>query len=391
MNYKIFLLWGLLFIIPFQALTSDSHSFSINGSMPEVFSSHQPEERAKDDTTTSFIQDLANEHTEGQWFLGYRYGERDRERVNLFTLKRGYITLKNRFSERWSVRFTQDITLDREGSDKGNVELRLKYCYLNYTGKDFWFFTSPSVEVGLVHRPWLDFEQKINPYRVQGTMFLERAGLMNSADFGLTFSSLLGGEMDERYQKRVNSKYPGRYGSLSVGLYNGGGYHALEQNQSKNIEGRLTLRPFPQGLPGLQLTYNMAWGKGNTGLSPDFILHSGFVSYESRHFTLTGQYYEALGNSGGSYASERGGAYHNDGYSFFSEYRIPRTPFTLFGRYDHFNCSERDIADSRRIILGAGYNFYRKSKLILDVDALDQSRDGNFNNRICEVAVEIRF
>lgn len=125
MNHWFFLLWGCLFFAPFQALTSDTHPSVPNSSMFEVFSSHQTWEKPTDDSTRSFIQELANEHTEGQWFLGYRYGEVYREKVNLFTLKRGYITLKNRFSERWSVRFTQDITLDQEGNDKGNVELRL--------------------------------------------------------------------------------------------------------------------------------------------------------------------------------------------------------------------------------------------------------------------------
>src|SRR6056297_809831 len=343
------------------------------------------------DTTDTRLEALLNEQTEGQWFLGYRYGKLNQETLNQFTLKRGYITIKNRFTDRWSVRFTQDITLDQEGSDRGNVEMRLKYCYLNYQTDDFWFFTKPQLEAGLVHRPWLDFEQKINPYRVQGTMFLERVGLMNSADFGITFTSLLGGEMSERYQKQVNDDYPGRYGSLSVGMYNGGGYHALENNQTKNLEGRLTLRPFPVTLPGLQVTYNLAWGKGNTEVAPDFVLHSGFVSYERRHFTVTGQLYSALGNSSGSYADPRGFAYHNEGYSFFSEYEIPGTPLSLFGRYDYFNCKDLNFSDSRRVIAGIGYNFYHKSKLILDVDALDQGLNGNWNNRIYEAVVEIRF
>jgi len=355
------------------------------GQYPSIFSSFEF------DTTDTRLESLISEKTEGNWFLGYRYGKVNRETFNLFTLKRGYITIKNRFDERWSVRFTQDITLDQEGSDQGNIEMRLKYCYINYQTDDFWVFSNPEIEVGLVHRPWLDFEQKINPYRVQGTMFLERVGLMNSADFGITFSSLLGGKVSERYQKQVNDDYPGRYGSFSIGLYNGGGYHALENNQTKNLESRLTVRPFPASLPGLQFTYNLALGKGNTKLAPDFVMHSGFISYELPHLTLTGQYYEALGNSSGSYANTRGGSYHNEGYSFFTEYQIPHTPLSVFGRYDHFLCGQVNIPDSRRVIAGVGYNFYRQSKLVLDVDAFDQGVTGNWNSRIYEAVVEIRF
>lgn len=343
------------------------------------------------DTSDTSLDEMVDEHTEGQWFLGYRYGELDQGTINLFTLKRGYITIKNRFDERWSVRYTQDITLDQEGSDRGNVEFRLKYCYIQYETNDFFIFSDPAIEAGMVHRPWIDFEQDVNPYRVQGTMFLERVGILSSADFGITFSSLLGGKIGSQYQKRVNNQYPGRYGSFSIGIYNGGGYHALEYNQSKNLESRVTLRPFPRALPGLQFTYNLALGKGNTELAPDFIMHSGFVSYESQYLTLTGQYYSALGNSSGSYAGSSGRARHNEGYSVFSEYQIPQTPFTLFGRYDHFDSGMMDFPDSRRFILGAGYYFFRQNKLIIDVDALDKGLNGNWNSRIYEAALEIQF
>ena len=343
------------------------------------------------DSSDQSMGELVDEHTEGQWFLGYRYGDLDQEPVNLFTLKRGYITFKNRFDERWSVRYTQDITLDQEGSDRGNVEFRLKYCYIQYETEDFLFFSEPAIEAGVVHRPWIDYEQDINPYRVQGTMFLERVGVLSSADFGITFSSLLGGKMSRQYQERVGDEYPGRYGSFSIGIYNGGGYHALEYNQSKNLESRLTLRPFPDFLPGLQFTYNLALGKGNTELAPDFIMHSGFVSYEREYLTLTGQYYSALGNASGSYANSRGHARHNEGYSVFSEYQIPHSPFTVFGRYDFFDSGTMVFPDSRRLIMGACFYFFRQNKLIIDVDALDKGVNGNWNNRMYEMALEIRF
>jgi len=357
--------------------------------LPEIFA-FSPESSPNDSSQTA-LEEFMNQRTDGQWFLAYRYGDTEEGTFNQFTLKRGYITFKNDFTENLSVRFTQDITLDEEGSDMGNIEMRLKYCYLNYEVDDFLFFTNPAFEAGLVHRPWLDFEQKINPYRVQGKMFLERAGLMNSADFGLMFSSLLGGEMDKSYQQRVNSKYPGRYGSFSVGVYNGGGYHALERNPSKNIEGRLTLRPFPGSFPGLQLTYNMAYGKGNTPASPDFLLNSGFASYENSFMTLTFQYYQATGNSSGSYADNLGRAYENSGYSVFGEYEITGTPLKVFGRYDQFQAPEMVPSESQRVIAGVAYNFYKKNMLIIDLDAFDRKRDGTFDQQIWEAAIEIRF
>lgn len=73
--------------------------------------------------------------------------------------------------------------------------------------------------LGVVHRPWIDFDQKINDYRLQESMFLDQNGIVGSADYGVTFSSLLGGEIDEEYQEEVQSSYPGRYGNLSLGVY----------------------------------------------------------------------------------------------------------------------------------------------------------------------------
>jgi hypothetical protein len=336
-------------------------------------------------------KEYLNQHFEGQWFLGYRYSDLKNEEINKFTLKRSYITFKHKFNDRLDVRFTQDITLDTEGDDAGNIETRLKYCYLNVNLEDFAFVSDPYIEGGLVHRPWLDFEQKINHYRVQGTMFLERIGLFNSADFGFSFGGLLGGKVSENYRKEVNSKYPGKYGSFAIGVYNGAGYHALEKNNNKTLEGRLTLRPFPSTVPGLQISYNTAYGKGNNKMNPDFIINSGFLSFEARSFTLTAQYYKGRGNSKGSFADTLGNAYTNEGYSFFGEYKVPGTKFTVFARYDKFFCQNNKMLDNQRFIGGIGYYFYKNSKFIVDVDYFMPESPTLKDQSIFEAVIEIKF
>ena len=62
----------------------------------------------------------------GLWFLAYR-GNIPSEGNDAFVVKRGYLTFKKNFNETLSVRYTQDITIDKEGDDAGNVELRFKY------------------------------------------------------------------------------------------------------------------------------------------------------------------------------------------------------------------------------------------------------------------------
>jgi len=337
------------------------------------------------------IDPYINQHFEGEWFFGYRYSDLKETEINQFSLKRSYITFKHSFDERFDFRFTQDITLDTEGDDAGNIETRLKYCYLNVNLEDFSFVAEPYVEVGLVHTPWIEFEQKINPYRVQGTMFLDRTGILNSADFGFTFGGLFGGVINEEYRKNVSSQYPGKYGSFAIGVYNGTGYHSIEKNRNKTIEGRFTFRPFPTSVPGLQISYNPAFGKGNTEMNPDFVTHSSYLSYESRQLAFSAQYFQGRGNSRGSYADSLGNAFDNRGYSFFGEFRVPKTKLALFARYDKFLSDGYNNLDSQRFIGGISYYFFRSSKFVIDVDYFDPVASSLKDQVIYEAILEVNF
>lgn len=328
----------------------------------------------------------------GQWFLSYQSGRINDVADNEFLLKRGYITFQKKFNENLSARITQDVVVDREGDGEGDIEIRLKYGFLRYQFKGGSFFYKPYVEFGLVSRPWIDFEQSINRYRVQGTMFLERTGILSSADYGISFVSLLGGELDEEYQKNVSKSFPGKYGSFVIGIYNGGGYHAIEKNENKMIDGRLSLRPFPEIIPGLQLTFLGAYGKGNAGTSPDYNTLATNISYESKNLALTGTYYAGTGFEDGGRLNIKGKPPYNSGYSFFADLNIPNTDFSLIGRYDYFN-SELDAINttSKRFIAGIAYYFFKDSKIIIDYDRIKRSNTAYRDNYIFEIAVEFRY
>lgn len=327
----------------------------------------------------------------GQWFLAYQYGELKDNTINHFSLKRGYITFNQKLNHRFSVRFTQDITLDEEGEDAGNIELRLKYCYLNMNLESWGFIHKPRFELGLVHRPWLDFEEHINLYRVQGTMFLERYKLINSADFGITFVSLLGGEVSKKYQKEVNSHYPGRYGSIVLGIYNGAGYHAIESNQNKTFESRLTLRPFPDVIPGLQISYTNVTGEANTKNHSKFIINNFFLSSESKVHTLTGQYYWGKGDSKGAYADTvTFKSYANQGVSVFGELKTFQSRLCVFSRYDFFSSDQASIYEKQSLVMGLSSYFFKKCKLVTDIDLCKNNQSKKVES-IFEVAVEIKF
>ena len=328
----------------------------------------------------------------GQWFLSYQTGEESDEKYNNFNLKRGYINIKKSLSNRISGRITQDISVDREGDGEGDIELRLKYCYLQYSLPALGFLAEPYVEFGLVHRPWIDFEEHINNYRVQGTMFLERNSILNSADYGITFISLLGGEMDDEYKSRVNESYPGKFGSLALGIYNGGGYHAIEKNRNKTLEGRLSLRPLPEILPGLQFSYHGVYGKGNIAFEPDWNFNLGFLSWEHPYFVLTGMVYRGKGNFMGTALTVSDQPTLNEGYSLFGEWKIPDMKLSILGRYDSFNPDvETEDWHSRRTIIGVAYHFIKGCKILVDYDSNDIHTPAEKNESFFEFAIEVHY
>ncbi len=328
----------------------------------------------------------------GQYFLAYQSGRDYNKNFNEFLLKRGYVTIKKSFRDNFSARITQDISVDREGDGEGDIELRLKYGFLKYDFEDLFIFTDPNVEFGLVSRPWLNFEQKVNLYRVQGPMFLDRNNILSSADYGITVQTLLGGEVDQEYQDNVSSNYPGLFGSIAFGVYNGGGYHAIEKNQNKIFEGRITLRPLPYLIPGLQFSYFGLFGKGNSEFSPNFTVDGGFVSFEHEYLVLTGTYYIGEGNQAGSVIRDDKSAADQNGYSVFAELKIPPIDLSIFGRYDYLKTKyEIEYLKGERIIAGLSYRFLPKCKLLVDYDRAKKSNSQFKADEIFELAIELNY
>lgn len=336
----------------------------------------------------------------GNWFIAYRDGiiqeqadenePIENQHSSSFILKRSYFTLKKDLTDVFSVRYTMDLTVDREGEDAGNVETRLKYLYLKATPKiDSKTFTGTWIEVGMVHRPWLDYEQRINTYRVQDNMFIERNRIFNSADFGITIAGNIGPKMDKTFLREVNGAMPGKYLSYSFGIYNGGGYSGEEQNNNKVISGRISTRPFAASLPELQVSGYFNTGKGNSDLSPDFNQVLGFVAYTGRHLTVTGQYHTGKGDFRALYVDPNDGsrALDNNGYSFFGEYKIGKTPFAVWARYDLFEVAELDD-ETKRIIGGITYKINDMIRLVLNTE---HTTIDNNTEDVYELNLEISF
>jgi hypothetical protein len=194
----------------------------------------------------------------------------------------------------------------------------------------------------------------------------------------------------------VNKRYPGKYGSIAVGVFNGGGYHAIEKNTEKTLEGRFTLRPFPTFLPGFQISYHGINGNGNTKAAPNWTVNQVYLSFESKSYLLAAQFYTGIGNFRGTFSTSdttityyEGG---NEGYSLFGRTKIGESGFEIFGRYDYFNADVKSLAiKNRRYIAGISYYFTETSKVLIGFDRVDFEDDVEDSESVLELSVELNF
>ncbi len=332
-------------------------------------------------TAPALPEAIKNLHIGGLAYISYQNGDRYAGTANEtssysdFVLKRGYLDVQDDITPYLTGRITTDITRDSTGDWK----VRIKYLYAKFHWADNGtsFVSQPYVEFGQAHVPWHDYEESINGFRMQDEMFIERNGIFNSADMGVMVGGNFGGQMSADYKKNVDSAYAGRYGSFQMGLYTGAGYHAAEKNQNKVFEGRISVRPFPDAVPGFQFTAFGVSGKGNLAQVPgkelpDWTGWNGMLSYESHYFTATAQYLDFKGNQAGTALNPDGSARRQKGYSFFARGSFPPSAkWGVMARYDRFDPNPDGaptlVDDVQKTLIGGVfYNLYKDNKFLLD-------------------------
>jgi hypothetical protein len=327
-------------------------------------------------------------------YVDYSYGDEPEPSggesdLNRFKVTRTYLTVKKEILPWFHAR----VTLDAHQDDTEDFKVRLKYYYAELRPSAFGFLTDMKSEVGMGHGPWLDFEEHINPYRCQGTMAIERAGTFNSADLGISLRGYFGGKLEDAEEKTGSHYYDGHYGSWHVGVYNGPGYHASEKNNNKVIEGRFTLRPLPEVIPGLQLTYLGYFGEGNddsnpAGDFPDYEVNLGMLSYQNPCLTFTAQYFLTEGNMKGTWVDLQGDALDTKGYSIFTNVKLPvlEKKLSLFGRYDYFDQDDDSVivsdADFDLYNVGLAYNFYKSNLVMLVYETTDYGENAGKKGKL---------
>ena len=307
------------------------------------------------------IQD--NFRIDGVLFLSFEHDITGDSFHNQFTIKRGYVNFRHKLADRVSARITQDVTIDREGDGLGDIELRLKYAYVEYQFSSYGILNEPVISGGVTNRPWINFEQDVNDYRAQKSMFLDQNDFLPSADYGIYFETGLGASLDEPGLSSNDS----RYGSFAIGVYNGGGYSAIEENNNKLVEGRLSLRPVADFLPGFQVTAFGAIGKGNAAYNPDFNIYGAGFTYESQRFNAIAQAFQSTNDILFEGIVSPTSPYDFQGWSVFGEFQpIKKYPIFLTARTEQMTNQDRQRWIVQESVVGIAWVFKNRSKLILD-------------------------
>jgi len=267
-------------------------------------------------------------------YLQYDAELKNRDDYNNFDVTRAYLNINAQVSKNVRFRFTPDIRRINDGSLSGSLVLRVKYAFAQFDN------VTPRawVRLGAHQTPWLDFEEGINRYRVQGTMFSEREALIpGSSDFGASYFTPL----------------PGGYGEVHAGVYNGEGFGQPEANKYKSVQMRGTVRPLPRGgvISGLRVSgfYNAGW------YAADRPRRLGIVmgSFEHKNIVGTLQMLKATERPTPLLVNV-----DRTGWSAFVEPRQGPSGFAGILRYDSLDPDDSIAANAQhRVIAGGAYWF----------------------------------
>jgi hypothetical protein len=273
---------------------------------------------------------------------------------NNFDVTRAYINVVAKLPNGIYARVTPDI--DGRKAAAGQLSFRLKYAYVAWTPEK-----SPlSYKIGEIHTPWLDWEEALWDYRMQGSMAIERGGYLSSSDFGAG----------------IDGKWHYDKFNMQVGVYNGENYSGAPGDQRKDVMGRFSYKLVNSDLPGrvggLRLTAYGQYGKPTTG--GDRYRAIGMLSYKSTRFTLAGEYgWTRDSTTGDGAAATVPAVAKKTGrvLSFFGVVNVPNSNLAFIGRFDMIDPDTKSSAKGdrvSRIIGGASYQLTPNVRLLADVD-----------------------
>jgi hypothetical protein len=344
----------------------------------------------------------------GTHYLGYTYKDydsfmengtahKDSDSTGNFEMRRNYFQVKAYVLDdpKSYLRVTLDATYDQgkaddihdEVDDHADVYVKYAYIYLDevlpYTG----------VEFGMVHRPWIDYEEHQGwGSRSISKVFTEAsesAHLTNSSDAGINFKT----------------KTP--YFTSEIGLFNGEGYHGENGEEEvigggNSIEWRATLAALGNGDTHRKATkdtyldlsffgqYNMDNSKNEVKNangdydSYDYTILGLHTVYNTPSFLIAAQYVSS--NNDGSNEGDKGTSQFNgDGFSINSTYRFgAKKQYSVLARYDEWK-SENEKLDleqtTKNIIYGFAWQQNKNLKWLLTGQSYRVDDDRNYKGK----------
>ena len=285
--------------------------------------------------------------------------------ANAFDVTRMYLTYVAELASNVKMRYTTDLARSVTPEAKGAEFLFAKYAWLEITKI---IPGGARLRFGLIETPWIGFEDGIWGYRVQGSNFADRLGVISSADFGVSLDGKILGD---------NLEYFGV-------VVNGAGYKSAETDKSKRAELRLTGRP----VKNVSVSGFVSKDYWSNDPSKPRDRTIGQVAYKDGNYTLAGDYLVATGST----AAGKNGA----GYSIFGTAKLDTifnalSGYTAIGRLDQYDPDTATASDaSIRYIAGVSYELIKGTLILLDVDRL-RTESGAGNTTSAYVHVQVKF
>lgn len=269
----------------------------------------------------------------GQAFIGATYNKNDNvANIKKFEVRRGYFQLKAYLLDDKKSYYRVTLDLKRDSDvDKGSYVTRAKYAYLNLNN----VLPKTSLEIGLAHRPWHDYEEHNSwLYRSVSEVLVEDhngAHLSNSADLG------------------VMAKTRTKYFDSDIGIFNGEGYNE-DQNSGNgmSLEWRLTGHLLGTHGKATKTTYfdTSFFGQNNqkhdATTKKDLNFYALHTVYNMPSFLVAAQYMTSTDVSKGK------------GYSANMSYRLGEDyTYKAFARYDSWTPDSKK--EQTTTIVGAAW------------------------------------
>jgi hypothetical protein len=257
---------------------------------------------------------------------------------NQFSIQRAYVNVLGRFAGGIQTRVTADIAPTGVGSQ----QIRLKYAFLAWTPTN----GSLTYKFGLLQTPYVEWEEALWDYRMQGPIAVDRNGYMSSAD--------VGAGVDGRWKsEQVNAQ---------LAIVNGEGYSGGTGDNHKDLQARVSVRLTPTNdasrVGGLRVTGYAGIGKANGGADRNRFLAS--VSYKTQQITLAGEF-----------VSTKDAAITGSILSAFGVYRFTGNKAAAIARVDVLD-PDTDVGNNQqtRVIAGLSYQVQPNWRVLGDVDLL---------------------